>query len=303
MKIIDYIFAARPLLHLPVWSVYLVTLYYHHQLTNEPFTNIDLLLLIALTLVSSSAYYINQIYDYDSDKLNNKLGFLQNQYISFAEMKTLYYVTAILSIAVGFYVSKNSGFLLTTLVLLGGLYSVPPFRLKDRPFLGLLSNAIGYGFIVPMLVMPNLGMHNSGLFKWNILYYFMLTIGAIYLLTTIPDKEGDKKSGKKTVAVLLPSSLIKLLACMLLIDSALIAYNSDYQMLFILSIISTSVTIVSLINKSEKLLFIAIKLPILLLTLLAGYFFYYYAVFIVALIIGTRLYYKKRFNMEYPKLT
>ncbi len=303
MKILDYIFAARPLLHLPVWSVYLVTLFYHLQLSKDQFALQDILMLLALTLATSASYYINQIYDYESDLINDKLGFLQKEYISFGEMKTLYYICAILSIAIAFYLSIFAGVLIVILLLLGAIYSAPPFRLKDRPILGLLANAIGYGFIVPFTVMPDMTFHNNGLLGWDTPFYFSLTIGAIYLLTTIPDKEGDNLSGKKTLAVILSIPMIKLLALLLLLDSAAVAYNSGFTILLILSIISTLVLCLSLFSESEKILFLSIKLPILLLTVVAGYFFCFYIIFIVALIIITRLYYKKRFNMEYPKLT
>ena len=194
MKLLDYIYAARPLLHLPVWSVYLVSLYYHQQLSNENFLFTDILMLISLTLASSASYYINQIYDYESDLLNNKLGFLQKNYISFTEMKLLFYISSILAIGLAFYVSRFGGFLITILILIGALYSAPPFRLKDRPFFGLLTNVFGYGIVVPLVVMPDMGMHNSGLMDWDFPIYFSFTIGAIYLLTTIPDKDGDKIS-------------------------------------------------------------------------------------------------------------
>ncbi len=303
MKILDYIFAARPLLHLPVWSIYLVTLHYHLELSKDSFALSDILMLLALTLATSASYYINQIYDYESDLLNDKLGFLQKEYISFAEIKTLYYLCAAISIGIAFYLSNLAGFLILALIVLGAIYSAPPLRLKDRPISGLLANAIGYGFIVPLTVMPDMTLHNDGLLGWDNPFYFTLTIGAIYLLTTIPDKEGDRKAGKRTLAVILSTPLVKLLALILLIDSVVIAHSSNFLLLVILSAISILILIISLFSESEKILFFAIKMPILLLTLLAGYFFFYYVLFIVALLIGTRLYYRKRFNMDYPKLT
>lgn len=303
MKILDYIFAARPLLHLPVWSVYLVCLHYHFELSHDQFALSDILMLFALTLASSASYYINQIYDYDSDLQNNKLGFLQKNYISFTEMKMLYYICAFSSIGIAFYLSPFAGFLILVLILLGAIYSVPPFRFKDRPISGLLANAVGYGFIVPFTVMPDMTFNNNGLLGWDNPFYFALTIGAVYLLTTIPDKEGDRNTGKKTFAVILSTPFVKLLALILLIDSVVVANSSHFTLLVILSAISIVTVVVTLFSDSEKILFLSIKLPILLLTVLAGYFFYIYAIFIVALLIGTRLYYRKRFKMEYPKLT
>ena len=45
MQVLDYIFAARPMLHLPVWSVYLVTLHYNFESSPRAFQWADLKLL------------------------------------------------------------------------------------------------------------------------------------------------------------------------------------------------------------------------------------------------------------------
>ena len=73
----DFFFAARPMLHLPIWSVYLVSLHYHNQLSGSKFDLSDLAMLCLLSLMAAAAYYLNQIHDYDSDKINRKLGCMQ----------------------------------------------------------------------------------------------------------------------------------------------------------------------------------------------------------------------------------
>lgn len=303
MRFLDYIFAARPLLHLPVWSIYLVSLHYHLELSNDSIAALDYLMIFALTLAAASSYFINQIYDYESDLINKKLGFLQNNQITLKSMMNCFLLTALISIVIGFYLSLIAGMLILMLVVIGYIYSAPPFRLKDRPLSGFLANAYGFGFIIPLTVMPDINMHNTGLLGWDNPFYFFFTVGAIYFLTTLPDKEGDEIVGKKTVAVLLPQSIVKLSALIFLVISALIAFQSGFILLVYVSLVSIIPVIISLIIKSTKLEMFAIKFPILLLTLLAGYFFYGYFVFIVALVVLTRIYYKKRNNMIYPKLT
>jgi 4-hydroxybenzoate polyprenyltransferase len=76
MKVLDFIFAARPLLHIPVWTVYLITLHHHRQADNGLFSIEDLVMLGCLSLLFAGAFYLNQVYDYDSDLRNKKLGFL-----------------------------------------------------------------------------------------------------------------------------------------------------------------------------------------------------------------------------------
>ena len=46
----------------------------------------------------------------------------------------------------------------------------------------------------------------------------------------------------------------------------------------------------------------AAKMPLLALTLLAGYYYPVYLGFVVALLVGTRTYYHRRFGVIYPEL-
>lgn len=256
-----------------------------------------------LSLVASGSYYINQIYDFDSDLKNNKLGFLQKNMISKKEMMILFLITSFCSIAGGFYISNILGLIISTLVVLGYFYSAPPFRFKDRPILGLLSNSIGYGLVVPSAVLPEMNLHNVGLIAWDSPFYFICTVGAVYILTTIPDKQGDSETSKKTLAVIFPEEILKILAFILLSLSAYIAFYSNHFILTAVSMISILPLLISLFKNDTRILFFAIKFPILLLTMVSAYFFWQYGLFIVVLITATRIYYKKRFNMDYPKLT
>jgi len=83
-------------------------------------------------------------------------------------------------------------------IILSILYSAPPFRLKERPGLDLLTNAIASGILCtmagwvinkPILEFP---------FLWGIISFF--GVGAIYIPTTIIDFEPDVKKGVKTIA-------------------------------------------------------------------------------------------------------
>lgn len=262
-----------------------------------------MLMLISLTLAAAASYYINQVFDYETDLINKKLGFLQTNKLTIKEMLYAFVVCAVISVVLAFYLSLFVGLILLIIVVLGYIYSAPPFRLKDRPLSGFLSNAYGIGLLIPFTVMPDFGMNNNGLLGWDNPVYFFFTVGAIYLLTTIPDKEGDEVVGKKTVAVMMPEWIVKLLAFLCLLISIKIAFASHFMILVYISAISAIPVILSFFLKSKLLILFSIKFPIILLTLIAGYFFIGYLVFILALLVLTRIYYKKRFNLIYPKLT
>ncbi len=303
MRLLDLFYAARPMLHLPIWSIYLVSLFYHHQLSHEHFGWANAGLLIGLSLMASGAYFLNQIYDYDSDRINRKLGFLHLGFLTKRELMVAYLMVSLVAIGWALLGSLLLLIVFLQLFVLGYVYSVPPLRLKDRPFAGLAANAYSFGFLIPFTVMPELTLHNANLLHWDKPIYFFLAVASIYLLTTLPDREGDRATGKRTIAVVMNHRVVKLLAFLLMLCGAYVANRSQLSLLTLVSLVSALPIAVTLFVRSEKLELFAAKLPILLLTLLAGYFYSGYLLFIVVLLILTRIYYKKRFDLVYPKLT
>ena len=303
MKLLDFVFAARPMLHLPIWSIYLVALFYHQKLSGGHFQWSDVGMLACLSLLASGAYYLNQVYDFDSDKINRKLGFLQAGLLDKRELMTAYLVVSVTAIGCAFFYSFLILMIFLQFFVFGYVYSTPPLRLKDRPFPGLLANAYTFGLLVPFTVMPQLNLHNAGLLGWDNPIYFFLAVAAVYLLTTLPDRKGDKAVGKRTMAILLKPTTVKLVAFLLMILAAYVAARSQRNVLALLSLVSLLPTLAALFVKSEKLELFAAKFPILLLTLLAGYFYPAYLLFIIVLLISCRIYYRRRLNLTYPKLT
>ena len=303
MKVLDLIFAARPMLHLPLWSIYLVCLHYHYALSGESFGWSNVIMLACLSLVASGAYYVNQVYDFESDRINDKVGFLQKGYLSERNLMAAHLVTSIAAIAMSFCFRPVTVFIILQMYFLGFLYSVPPFRLKDRPIYGLLVNMWGIGFLTAFSVMPGIGFHNAGYLGWDNPFYFAFAVGGSYILTTIPDREGDCRAGKCTIAVWIGRSGAIVCALVLGLASLRVAYKSGFPWLMAVAGVACILTAASLMSRSEKVLLRAIKLPILLVSLLAGYFYPGYLLFMIALLVCTRLYYRKRFGVTYPRLT
>ena len=302
MKLINYFFAARPLLHLPIWSVYLVALKYHHQLAGESITLEDIIMPLSISMLAAGTYYLNQVFDIRSDMLNKKLGFINRDLVSVTGLIRGFLVLSILAMMIASFTSFFILFIFSQLFVLGYLYSAPPFRLKDRPIAGFFANAYAYGFLVPLTVMPDLTIHNAGLLGWDNPIYFFLSVGAVYLLTTIPDKEGDCITGKRTAAVLLSTTLVKFLAIGMLLLAAFVAYRSHYEILLWIAMLSIIPVFLSVLYPEKSLELFAPKLPILLLTLLAGWYYSNYIAFVVVLILLNRLYYRKKFGISYPEL-
>ncbi len=302
MRSLDYIFAARPMLHLPGWSIFLVALYYHHQLSGESFSWEDFFVMCGITCMTAGAMYLNQIFDKESDSINRKLGYVANGIIDEQQMMRAFFLISGVGIAIGYLISFVTAAIFIVAFLLSWLYSAPPIRLKDRPFWGLFANGFSIGFLMSIAVMPDLNLHNAGLLGWDNPFYFGIVVSAVYCLTTIPDIAGDTATGKKTVAVVTSPRVAALLSILMYAIASLLAYRFGYLMLSALSGFALLLVLPYLFRPSNKLVLFAAKLPILLLGLLAGYFYPGYLVFMIVLILFTRLYYKRRFNLNYPSL-
>ncbi len=302
MSRFDYIFAARPMLHLPGWSIFLVALHYHHQLTGDRFSWEDLFILAGITCMTSGTMFLNQIFDRESDSLNRKLGFLADGSFSERQMMTAFLTCSISGLVIGFCISFATGAIFAQALAIGWLYSAPPARLKDRPWLGLLANGWAIGFLIASAVMPEIGIHTIGLLGWDNPFYFFCVVAGVYCLTTIPDLAGDTATGKRTLAAAFSPRFAVVVAAILFALATVIAFRNDYLLLAGLAIVAFLLVVPILVRQSDAMVLVAAKLPILLLALLAGFFYPVYLVFMIVLIWLTRVYYKHRFNLIYPRL-
>ncbi len=302
MKALDYFFAARPLLQLPIWTVYLVSLHFHAELSGDRFGWIDLAIMACISLIFTGAVYLNQVFDFETDRINQKVGFLQRGFLGQASLLRWCMILIVLSLVVSFFISRLTLFVCAQLAVLAIAYSASPLRLKDRPIGGLLANGWGHGFLVSFAIMPDMTLNNTGLLGWDNPIYFFLAVGGTYVLTTIPDRSGDAEAGKRTLAVALGRNGALAIAAILFGLADLTAWHSGYLLLSTLAVVAVLFVLAALILKNDASVRFATKMPLLMLTLLAGYWYPAYLVFVVALLILTRAYYGRRFGLVYPEL-
>ncbi len=91
-------------------------------------------------------------------------------------------------------------------------------------------------------------------------------------------------------------------ALILLLVSAGVAYRSAHALLTYLAIGAVFLVLAALMLRTEASVRFGAKMPLLVLTIIAGSFYPFYLAFVVALLIGTRAYYLKRFGIVYPEL-
>lgn len=298
-KYLDYLFITRPVLMPPVWTILLLG---HHRAglfsTDDDSVGI-IFLLISVSI--GAVYILNQIHDIESDRINRKLFFLADGFVSLksAWVETIVLISA--GIAGAFILSSRMGILFVAGFLFSYLYSAPPFSLKNRHVWGLLSNAVGHGsltFLIGWSVNLNL---NLKAFLFSAPY--LLAVAAVYLNTTLPDIEGDKKSGKITLGVKLGIPRAARLSAIFVFASLLLALILRDWVFVVAGGLSFPFFIFAALTKKKKQIILSNKMAVLFLTIAAAIFYPWYFVLLIAGFLFTRIYYKLRFNMVYPTFT
>jgi 4-hydroxybenzoate polyprenyltransferase len=298
IRYLDYFFVIRPVLMPPVWTILLLG---HHRsavLSGE--NNLPGLILILVTFLVGAVYLLNQIYDVESDKLNKKLFFLAEGYISKRNATFETILLNLISIIPSYLISLELGVLFTFGFLFGLFYSVPPFSFKGKPSGGFLFNILAHGnltFLAGWLM-------NQALSGKSILFSlpYMFAVGAVYLNTTIPDIEGDKRSGKITPAVKWGKVKVVIFASILVFFATVLSFFVKDVPFFIASALVFPFFLFGALTRKNNAIVLSTKLSILFLSIAAGFFYPWYFAVLILGFLGTRLYYKARFHYDYPTL-
>lgn len=290
----------------PVWTILLLG---HHRsavLSGE--SNSPGLLLLLITFLVGGVYLLNQIYDVESDKLNKKLFFLSEGYISKKNAIFQTILLNLISIVPAYLISLQLGFLFTLGFLFGFFYSARFFSFKGRPLGGFLFNILAHGNLAFLaggaMNHPDGWASAQTLSGKSILFSlpYMFAVGAVYLNTTIPDMEGDEISGKITPAVKWGKERVVLFSSTLVMVAIILSFLIKDIPFFIASALSFPFFILGALTKKNNDIVLSTKLSILFLSMAAGFFYPWYFAILVLGFLGTRLYYKARFHYDYPTL-
>lgn len=281
---------------LPGWSI--VLLAHQRSSQNSATTGRLILTTLAATLLYGGVYIVNQIFDRETDRINKKLFLLSEGFVSVKSSVWLMVFCFAFSMILSFYLSPTIGLLFSLMFILNVFYSAPFFSFKNKPVLGLLINAIGFG-ILNFLVGWSL---NSELIWRGVLYSlpYFLAVSSIYLNTTLLDVKGDKQVNKitlgikwgqaKTLWVSQALILATLISAILLKDLPIIT-TSAVALIFSFKMIA---------SKKTRVIVLTNKISILILSLWAGYFYPWYLAILLVGFLATKAYYKYRFQMNYP---
>lgn len=304
-KLFDYLFLLRPLILIPVWNFLLIGSYLARG--HGGFTRDILIGLLLYTCIMGGVYILNQIMDRDTDQTNRKLFLISEGHIpvahAYIEMSLLWIIGIVLSLLYG------SIFVVAVVIslVLGVLYSLPPVKLKGKPILDMLANGFGYGMINCMIGWLLVSSYSTDMFSR--FFPYVLSISGVFVNTAIVDMEGDKQAGEHTTAVLLGIPASYILSALCMAGAILWAYVNRDLVCLIPALMSFPLFVYVLVDATRnhrvnrKLTIASFRLPGLLFTLMTVYLYPLYAVFLIALVITMKIYFKKRFNMAYPTLS
>jgi len=297
----------RPTLFFPVWTVFLAG--YHANTLFDPKNSIagsglietrnPIFSAVLLTLLMGAVFIFNQVADIQSDKTNQKLFFLANgiikKNITILEAALL----TIFSVGAAFLLDNKLGLIfLTVLIFTGIIYNFTPFVWKDKPILGIVVNFCG-GWSVAAC-----GWIAAGTSSWKFIIYaipYAVGLVAVYLLTTLPDIDGDKATGKITFGVKYGRKASTYLAVGFEFVAVLISYLLKDYMLFLPALVSFPLFLIAAVSQEMDDVFRTIKFTVLFASLAVCLKYPLYFVIILVTFYFSKWYYRKRFDLEYPK--
>jgi 4-hydroxybenzoate polyprenyltransferase len=178
-------------------------------------------------------------------------------------------------------------------------YSLPPLRLTARPGLDVIANATGYGAIATLLG----GAPHPSLDPGASLLVFgtTLAVSAVFLHTTLLDLEGDRRTGKRSIGVVLGPVATRIVACIAALGAAAccVGQGPALRIATALLAIASAATILAPARVTSRAIVVGATA---LFAVVAATTWPPFWVGIVGLGIATRVYYARRFALRYPAL-
>ena len=316
-KLLDSFFLLRIPLLAPVWTIFLLG-----WITGNPhavpggfFLQPSLIkvvmdawvLLAGFSLVVASIYVVNQIADIESDRINHKLFILPNGFVSVRAAWIMATVCAVSGMSIAFFYGKIFLLFFSVSLLLGYLYNLPPAVLKNKAIGGVVANAIGHGMITYLIgwYCAHLNEpYSLSMFFSGVLSSIGPTManGAVFLATTVPDSEGDRNTGKITFCVRYGEKTTAIFSAFLCVLSFAFSFFIEFNawVMIIPALISVVFFVYFAMSTRKELAFRAFKWPVFLLSFAVVVFQPEYGLLIMITFAGSRMYYKWRFNINYP---
>ncbi len=302
---LDYLILLRPTLLTPVWAFLFLGCFWSANLNYFGLTlNLPSRfwwIFLSYTLLMGGAYIINQITDKETDRINRKLFLIADDIISVKTALIYTVVVEAISFAIAIELGRDYLVIWILSFLLALAYSVPPVKLKGKPILDMLANAFGYGFLNFLAGWISVRSINSSAFAHSIPY--ILSVAGVYMSTTIPDIEGDRKAGEITSGVFFGPTVTAILAFFLILLALMAGFIAHDYFVVVVATLSLPFIASSIFNSEGLHVKLAYRVPGALVLLYLSLRFLPLLLLGLLTYFGQKLYYRWRFNLDYPSLT
>jgi 4-hydroxybenzoate polyprenyltransferase len=314
-QLFDYVFVLRPTLFFPVWTVFAAGCLVDRSSVDDALNGTNghdgmsvlfqspILVAGLLTLLMGGVFVLNQLHDIETDRRNNKLFLIAHGHISQLAAQVESILLIVIALAAATVIQMELGALFFAIFLLTGLfYSCSPFRMKDRPWLGLAANSLGACLVFAAGLGATAGSGKDFFAQALHSTPYMAAVGAVYLYTTLLDVEGDRLTDKITFGVKFGVTATTIAGAALVIVAVATAWWLDDMLMFYPALISMPFFVVAAVRKKIGDVQRAIKLPILFLAVAVCVEVIEYLLLLVFVYYFSKWYYLKRFGIEYPSL-
>lgn len=310
---LDILFILRPTLFFSIWVMVSIgmylggNIYINNFIWNTEFYFNTLLFFIAITLVCSSTFILNQILDIETDKANNKLFLIGNN-ISIIKSKRIADFLFIAGLVLGIYIDWLIFVLLVSIYIFWGyLYNKSPFILKRAPVLGWFTNSFVGILLLFIGWVYNHKIYNSyenifaiEFIKLSIPY--ILAFSSVSLLTTIPDMKGDGESKVKTFPIAYGKITTIIISVLFIIPAQYISLMNEDPLASTSIIVSMPFYAFALFRQLDKDIIRAIRYPIFTLNFFVMGIYPWLFIPVTVVFYLSKYYYWHRFNIHYPTL-
>ncbi len=299
---LDFVFILRPTQFFPLWATMFAGIALGANVeffSPHPFPATAIL---SSMLCAGHIYLFNQIIDRENDAVNKKLFILESGVVSLRAAWIEGIMLVVLSLALAWTVSNEFFYVVLFSTALGLAYSF--LGLMNRPIISAAMNASGgvTTFLAGAYAVPP---SETSFFQ---LLFFSLPFGlawaAVFVLVTLPDVEGDRQFGKRTLAVHYGVSVTLLTA--LVLDALALAVAIATLNAYVIATIGLS-ALVSLPlfwqtwkRRQADEIFLPVKYSMLCLAITTACFLPLSLALAAFTFFACKFYYGARFGLDYP---
>jgi len=318
-RFFDAIFITRPIILIPVWGYFLLGYYraclvaHPSALVPFPFFHIDfpvllslpnraLLAMVMLTFAVAGTYILNQLVDIKTDRENTGLPLVAKGNIPLGLAYAENWVLTLVPIGYALTQGRDPIIFFLAVLAMNLLYNLRPFYFTGRPFLDFLTNSLGFGIVafgIGWLAANGQVLGPLGAFFFSAAPYVLLMVAGS-INSTLPDIEGDCRTGKITTMVYLGpgrANLISLLALVLALGLAIANHDVIAGITAAVSLpLFLKYQVTKKLSDGVRTFQIGGGFLMLMVVPVFPWFFFYGTITYLA----TRIYFRVRHHVDYP---